>query len=92
MFTLKEKTQIKNGYFIVVRITHDYYELQSSNTKHCWIIKKSCNRCKDRSIIIYHKHTLGNSYYHRHGNAYTVQHAIKIIKSHDNYVLSLKSV
>lgn len=70
-----------------MRYTDDFYEIQSKNTKHCWIIQKH-NFKEKAPIRIYHKHTLNTPYYHRHGFAYSVKSAIQFIKGHDNYVLN----
>ena len=39
MFTSKEVRLITQDYFRLIRITEDYYEVQSKNTGHCWVIK-----------------------------------------------------
>ncbi len=73
-------------YFRLIRQADDFYEIQSRCTKHCWIVQKlSYDRYPVR---IYHKHTKGTPYYHRHGHAYTVSSAIRQIKSHDVWQLN----
>ncbi len=86
MFTRKDTTLLEQPYFQVIRITEDYYEIQSRNTKHCWIVVKF--PVKDqRSVQLYHKHTIKTAYYHNHASTFNVEHAVKLIKGHDDYVL-----
>lgn len=84
MFTQKELSLLTSPYFKTIRKTEDFYEIQSQCTGHCWIIQKPYVY-KKHPIRIYHKHTKGTPYYHRHGQSYTVQSAICQIKSHDAY-------
>ncbi len=86
-FTEKEQSLLASAYFKSIRQTDDFYEIQSRCTGHCWVIQKPC--VFDRyPIRIYHKHTKGTPYYHRHGQAYTVRSAIRQIKGHDAYQLN----
>lgn len=87
MFTSKELSQIHPSYFIRHKITDDFIELESITTNHLWIIKKLYQPNK-YPIQIFHKHNQHIPYYHKHSGAYSVQQAIKQIKSHDNYVLN----
>jgi hypothetical protein len=73
-------------YFKVIRQTDDFLELQSRNTSHCWIIKKSLSDLP-RIIYLYHKHTPNVPYYHKQCNNQTVSSAIKKIKDHDYYFI-----
>lgn len=89
IFTRKEYSLIKTGYFNLLRETESYLEFQSKNTKHCWIIyKHSFDSSKQHPIFIYHKHTIKTEYYHKHWECYTVAQAVKSIKGHDEYVLN----
>lgn len=86
MFTAKERTLLTSPYFRLIRQTDDFFEIQSRCTKHCWIVQKlSYDRYPVR---IYHKHTKGTAYYHRHGHAGTVSSAVRQIKSHDVWQLN----
>ena len=81
MFTAKERTLLTSPYFRLIRQTDDFFEVQSS-----WIVQKlSYDRYPVR---IYHKHTKGTAYYHRHGHASTVSSAVRQIKSHDVWQLN----
>lgn len=86
MFTQKDIRLLEQPYFQVLRTTNDFYELLSKNTKHCWIISKSVLSDK-RPVQLYHKHTLKTTYYHKHAHTCNVEHAIQLIKGHDDYVL-----
>ena len=86
MFTARERTLLTSPYFRLIRQTDDFFEIQSRCTKHCWIVQKlSYDRYPVR---IYHKHTKGTAYYHKHGHANTVSSAVRQIKSHDVWQLN----
>jgi hypothetical protein len=87
MFTKKEKRQVGEGYFTIIRETERYIEFLFNNTKHCWIICKSLDGT-DRPVMIYHKHSRKAEYYHRHWKTRNVAKAVESIKQHDSYVLS----
>jgi len=81
MFTAKERALLTSPYFRLIRQADDFYEIQSRCTKHCWVAQKlSYDR---HPVRIYHKHTKGTVYYHKHGHADTVASAVRQIKSHD---------
>lgn len=86
MFYIPEKRMIKSGYFIIIREVEGYIEIISKNTRHCWIIKKIDSR---KPIRLYHKHSITEMYYHKHGEFISVRKAIDEIKSHDLYCLSV---
>ena len=86
VWTKEDQKKIDEKYFKVIRITDRYCEIMSLNTKHCWIICKSLLDNK-RPIILYHKHSLGHAYYHKHWEAFTISQAVGSIKNHDKYVL-----
>lgn len=88
-WTLEEKLRLENSYFKILRVTEEYYELQSKNTGHLWIIKKQYNN--DCLIMLYHKHSQQVSYYHKQCAMYTVKQAIKVIQRHDKWLMRLKS-
>lgn len=66
-----------------------FIEVRSENTEHYWIIfKKTYDR--DKPIVLYHKHTANDKWYHKHWKCYSVRSAVAGIKSHDKYVLKGK--
>lgn len=86
MFTQKDIKLLEQPYFQVMRTTESFYEIQSKNTKHCWIIRKPAKSGK-MAVQLHHKHTIKTAYYHNHAYAINVKHAVKLIKGHDDYVL-----
>lgn len=87
MFTQKEHLLLTSPYFKLIRQTDDFYEIQSRCTGHCWIIQKPSSY-DQHPIRIYHKHTKGTPFYHRHGHSYSVRSAIRQIRNHDAYQLN----
>ena len=87
MYTQKERRLLSAPYFRLIRRTDTFYEIQSQNTGHFWIIKK-IQTTQQNPIIIYHKHTQGTLYYHEHGKARNVQSALQQIKNHDVYQIN----
>ncbi len=85
VWTQKEKKELSNPYFQILRVTEEYYELQSKNTGHLWIIKKQFLR--HPHIMLYHKHSPQIPYYHKQCRIYTVKQAVNIIEKHDRYIL-----
>jgi hypothetical protein len=88
MFCQKDINQLQSSYFVMIRRVENFIEVRSKNTGHCWIIKK-LDYSSTLPVIIYHKHN-NRDYYHRHGQATSITHAIKDIKNHDTYVLDKK--
>ena len=87
MFSRKEQRLLSAPYFRLIRQTDNFYEIQSKNTGHFWIIQK--NRISQRyPVAVYHKHTQNTPYYHRHGQSYTVSSALQQIESHDIYQMN----
>lgn len=86
IFTLAEKHQITSK-FKLIRETEDYIEFQSYSTKHCWIIHKHHFSTLSYPILIYHKHSIKDPYYHKHWQTYSVRKAVESIIKHDEYVL-----
>lgn len=72
----------------IIRASDNYIEFSSKSTKHLWIISKSMPFIDDCPFVIFHKHSKNVPYYHRHGDAYSILHAVRCITSHDNYVMS----
>ena len=87
VWTQKEKRELNNPYFKLLKVTEEYYELQSKNTGHLWIIKKQS--FGHHRIILYHKHADKKPYYHKQCCTYTVKKAINIIERHDSYILHI---
>lgn len=84
MFTASEKKYLEDSYFKVLCKDSNYYEIQSRNTKHCWLIQKFDNNVHLR---IMHKHSINVENYHFQGFSATIESAIKKIMAHDEYVL-----
>ncbi len=81
---------LASKYFSQIRKTEDFIEVQSKNTNHCWVIKKSLSN-QSGKILLFHKHSLKDSYYHKQTKKplLSVKQAIELIQSHDDYVLTL---
>ena len=87
MFSRKEHRLLSAPYFRLIRRTDNFYEIQSKNTGHFWIIQK--NRISQRyPVTVYHKHTQNTPDYHRHGQSYTVSSALQQIESHYIYQMN----
>lgn len=87
MFNQPDNKLLSSSYFTMIRQTEDYVEIQSKNTKHCWIIRKQ-SFSNTAPILIYHKHASSDSYYHKHRYSHSVKSAIQQIKNHDDFVLN----
>ncbi len=85
-FRPKDIKLLSDSYFRIIRITEAFIELQSVNTSHCWIIKKH-----EGYMLLFHKHSKRDCYYHKHKTIYSIKAAISEIKSHDSYVLNCSS-
>ncbi len=86
LFTPKELSMFKSSYFRVLRSLDNYIEIQSGNTKHCWIVQKL--KSSPGTIILHHKHDIKNPYYHKHRRYRNCKSALLEIQSHDTYVLT----
>ena len=86
MFTQREKKLLRDGYFTIIRNEEDFIEIRSNNTNHLWIVRKHLAG-PDTYIMLYHKHSEKDSYYHKHRKNSTVAKAIENIKNHDTYVI-----
>lgn len=86
MFTTRELRLIDGRYFNLLRhpSEENYIEIQSKNSKDCWIIQKGNPLYSEYPIILYHKHP-GQPYYHRHWQCHKVSQSVNSIKSHDEY-------
>lgn len=88
MFSDYEKRLCHDFYFLVLREEERFIEIQSKNTRHCWIIQKRSSLTNHKPVILYHKHHLSDPYYHKQYATLTVKHAIQILKEHDAYILA----
>lgn len=89
MFTQSEKRLLGDRYFTIIREEENFIEVRSENTEHYWVIfKKTYDR--DKPVVLYHKHTANDKWYHKHWKGYSVRSAVAGIKSHDKYVLKGK--
>lgn len=84
MFTVSEKKHLEDSYFKILCKDSNCYEIQSKNTKHCWLIQKFDN---DIHIRTMHKHGNNVKDYHYQCSSATVESAVRKIKKHDKYVL-----
>ena len=84
MFTTSEKKYLEDSYFKVLCKDSNYYEIQSRNTKHCWLIQKP-----DKSVYVHtmHKYRKSVKRYHDQCDSISVESALKKIKKHDKYIL-----
>jgi hypothetical protein len=85
--TRKERQLFETGYFRVLRENEKYIEVQSINTKHCWIVQRKA--CLDQApVCLYHKHSPSQKYYHKQCDNASVTSAVRKIMRHDEYVVS----
>ena len=88
MFNVPELSLLHDPYFSIIRLDEDSCQLRSNNTGHCWMIRKNYNADPFR-IELHHKHRLRDEYYHlQRKQVCSVKNAARIIKDHDQYVLS----
>jgi hypothetical protein len=86
MFTQPEKRLINLSYFTLIRSNDIFIELRSKNTGHYWIIKKSISQTK-YPILLYHKHSTKDVYYHLHNRFLRVKATLDEIYKHDDFVI-----
>ena len=87
MFTNSEKKLLGGGYFIIIREEEKFIEVKSRNTGHCWMIFKKTYD-PDRPIVLHHKHSITDVWYHEHKRGWSVEEMVKEIKKHDKYVVA----
>lgn len=87
MFSTSEKRQLGDEYFIIIREEERYIEVKSKNTGHCWMIFKKTYDL-DRPVVLHHKHSITDEWYHEHKRGWTVGEMVKEIKKHDKYVVA----
>lgn len=85
MFTQKEVNSIDLEYFCIIQLGGYAVTIKSKNTRHCWHIVSQSYKTHS-SCQVYHTHQ-ENTPYHRHGNAGSLQAAIRMIQNHDEYLL-----
>lgn len=86
MFSDREKMLLGGGYFVTIREDERFIEVKSKNTGHCWMIFKKAYAL-ERPVVLYHKHSSKDAWYHEHGKVWTVLEAVRSIKMHDAYVV-----
>lgn len=91
-FTGKEIVKMYDQYFYQHAWESTYFELESRCTHHMWLIVKESSELQDSkpNIRLYHKYNRRLPY-HLQCGCYSVESAIKKIKSHDSYVLKKQS-
>jgi hypothetical protein len=77
---------LSGGYFTIIREEERFVEVKSKNTGHCWMILKKTYDA-NKPVVLYHKHQINDEWYHEHWKIWTVESAVKSIKSHDAYVV-----
>lgn len=87
MFTNSEKKLLGGGYFTIIREEEKFIEVKSRNTGHCWMIFKKTYD-PDRPIVLHHKHSITDEWYHEHKRGWSVEEMVKEIKKHDKYVVA----
>ena len=86
-FSKTELSFLKNDYFKVIRVEDRFVSVQSKNTGHCWMIFKKTYD-PDRPIVLHHKHSITDEWYHEHKRGWSVEEMVKEIKRHDKYVVA----
>ena len=57
VYIMNKYKAISRSYYDIIRVTDNYIEIKSKNTKHMWIISKPMPYIENKPIIIYHKHS-----------------------------------
>ena len=86
MFDGEALKKLDRNYFVV--LSADEYDLtiQSRNTGHYWYLH--CTEYpQEGACIIFHKHRYSHPY-HLHGQANSLQQAIRMIRRHDAFQLN----
>lgn len=86
-FSKTELSLLKNDYFKVIRVEDRFVSVQSKNTGHCWMIFKKTYD-PDRPVVLHHKHSITDEWYHEHKRGWSVEEMVKEIKKHDKYVVA----
>lgn len=85
-FKKTELSLLKEGYFKLLRVEDNFVTVQSKNTDHCWMVFKKTYDM-ERPVVLYHKHSISDEWFHEHKRGWTVAEMVKEIKRHDKYVL-----
>ena len=88
MFTTEELQEIDAKYFRMIVLDPYDLTIQSKCTGHYWYLH-STGYPNDGSCIVFHKHRYQHPY-HQHGRARTLRQAIKSIKDHDVYQITVR--
>ena len=86
-FKKEDMALLKNDYFKVLRVEDRFVSVQSKNTGHCWMIFLKTYD-PDRPVVLHHKHSITDEWYHEHKRGWTVAEMVKEIKRHDKYVVA----
>ena len=86
MFSIKELSLFQSNYFTNFSYKNNIIEVQSTNTGHWWqIFKKDMPR--STMIVIRHRYPMIKKY-HLQCHVHKTIKAYKVIKEHDEYILS----
>ena len=88
MFTAEELQTIDSDYFRMIVLDPYDLTIQSKCTGPYWYLH-STGYPSDGSCIIFHKHRYQHPY-HQHGRARTLRQAVKSIKDHDVYQITVR--
>ena len=86
MFTRKEKQLLGVEYFTFIREDERFIEVESKCTGHCWMVFRKTYEAY-KPIVLYHKHSMLDRWYHKHWRGWTVAAVIEKIKEHDKFVI-----
>ena len=86
MFTRKEKQLLGVEYFTLIREDERFIEVESKCTGHCWMVFRKTYEAY-KHIVLYHKHSMLDRWYHKHWRGWTVANAVANIKAHDKFVI-----
>lgn len=87
MFTKTEKRCLSGGYFAIIREDPKFIEVESKCTSHRWMIFKKTYD-PNMPVVLYHKHSKDEEWYHEQCRNWTVRDAVRVIKQHDSYVVT----
>ena len=86
MFDEKQLRELDRGYFNIIMADDRDVTIQSRNTGHYWYLH--CTEYPQvGACVIFHKHKYSHPY-HLHGQANSLQQAIRMIRKHDAYQLN----
>jgi len=88
MFDEKSLSGIDPIYFNIISSDDRDVTIQSRCTGHYWYLHNT-EYPTEGACIIFHKHRFQHPY-HQHGRARTLRQAIKSIRQHDEYQLTVR--